>query len=186
MTDRPRKPRSGPATPGADLDTALGGLLGTLGSALSEMLARLDEGGSGTVSRAQEFETAHGPIRAQAGIRIRMGGHDVAGDAAPTPVNAGRTRTATAHAPAPEPAPRDLAYDLFEEPGRWHLTADMPGVQRKDLAVRATATGLMLEAKGARAYRAEIALDAPADVAGITMTLRNGILDMTIPKGGAA
>lgn len=56
------------------IDIRLGDLFGDLGAALTEMIERLDAGADGEVRRVHEFDTARGPIRAQAGIRIRMGG----------------------------------------------------------------------------------------------------------------
>ena len=61
------------------IDAGLGDILGALGAALTEVIGRLDQDGAGEVRRDFEVETDRGPLRAQAGIRVRMGGVDTAG-----------------------------------------------------------------------------------------------------------
>lgn len=169
-----------------EIDAGLGGLFGALSEAIGEMASRLEDGHSGAVERDLTFDTAKGPVRAQAGVRLRMGGLDVGGsDAAsrPRPVNPNRTG---AKPPAEPAKARVLAYDLFEDDDAWVLTADLPGVARKDVHLSADGPVLTIRTSGARIYEGQADLDVGFDLDAVQSTLRNGILTLRIPKGGAA
>ncbi|MEM8539119.1 MAG: Hsp20/alpha crystallin family protein [Pseudomonadota bacterium] len=173
----------------AQIEANLGGLFGALGDAIGEMVTRLEDGKSGAVERNLSFDTDKGPVRAQAGVRLRMGGLDVGttgtdSQPAPKPINPQRKRTASA--PAAQPQERPLAYDLLSDEDGWTLTADVPGVDADDLKLDQVESTLRITTGGARAYRADVALDGPFDLADVTTTLRNGILTLHIPKGGGA
>jgi HSP20 family molecular chaperone IbpA len=60
----------------SELDLRLGGLLGKLGDALNEAVSRLETGDDGEVRRTHEIETPKGPLRAETGVRVRLGGLD--------------------------------------------------------------------------------------------------------------
>lgn len=170
---------------GAEIDTGLDGLFSALGQAIGEIAGKLEDGKSGSIARDHVFETAKGPMRAHAGIRLRMGGMDVETRSAPSPQPVNRASQArqsqNTEPPAP-PAPTPLSYDLFEQDDAWILTADMPGVARKELTMDRSGSKLVLTTNGKRQYSAEIALSADFEVDQITTTLRNGILALTIPK----
>lgn len=169
-------------TAAKQIDEGLGGLFGALNEALGEMVARLEDGTSGAVERDLTFDTEKGPVRAQAGVRLRMGGMDVnTATSAPKPVNPGRTKPK-----APDPVPRTLSYDIFEDEDAWVLTADLPGVSRKDVQLTAEKTRLQIKTNGARQYAGSVDLETTFDVESITPTLRNGILTLRIPKGDAS
>ncbi|MEL6207370.1 MAG: Hsp20/alpha crystallin family protein [Pseudomonadota bacterium] len=94
----------------ADLDLRLDGLLGKLGGTLGEMLERLDSGETAEFRRDHEVQTARGPLRAETGIRVRMGGLE-AGAAHP-----GARRRDGGSAASGRPGERDPAQPV--NPGR--------------------------------------------------------------------
>lgn len=162
----------------SEIDAGLGGLFGALSDAIGEMAARLEAGSSGAVERDMTFDTEKGPVRAQAGVRLRMGGLDTGSSTqTPRPVNPDRAKPAPA-----KPAARALAYDLFEDEDIWILTADMPGVSRKDVKFEASGTVLNIRTTGARVYEGAADLEDRFDVDAIEATLRNGVLTLRIPK----
>lgn len=184
MTSRKKKPFEDAAQ---EVTDGLGGLFGALNEALGEMMSRLDDGTSGTVERDHTFQTPKGPVRAQAGVRLRMGGMDV-GNAAqttpePKPVNRNRPKAPTA---PPPPQVRTAHCDVFEDNTDWIVTADLPGVAKKEVQISANGTVLAIKTNGSRHYAAQVDLGAPFDDHAVQITLRNGILTLKIPKGGTA
>lgn len=170
---------------GEQIDAGLDSLFSALGQAIGEIASKLEDGKSGTIARDHVFETDKGPMRAHAGIRLRMGGMDVdtSSAAAPKPVNRPpRTERAETTKPPAAAAPVALSYDLFEQDEAWILTADMPGVDLEELTLSQVGSDLVLMTSGKRKYTAEIQVSDAFDVGQITTTLRNGILALTIPK----
>lgn len=177
MTDDPKKKLREAAH---EIDVGLNGLLGALGDAIGDMVSKLEEGNSGAVSRDHVFETEKGPIRAHAGVRLRMGGLDV-GDtsqATPKPVNPNRA----AAKPPNTPKPKALQYDVFEEREAWIFAADLPGVAQEELLLSHEGTRLELTTTGARLFTASVDLESAFDFDGIETRLHNGVLTLTIPK----
>lgn len=170
---------------GQDIDAGLNGLFDALGQAIGEIASKLEDGKSGAISRDHVFETEKGPMRAHAGIRLRMGGLEVGGGDAPKPQPVNRKRATTsadASVPTTNREPMPLSHDLFEDRDAWMLTADMPGVSRKELHVSRDGPHLILRTNGARQYQATIHLSDDFDLAQISVSLRNGILALKIPK----
>lgn len=172
MTEDPKKRFRKAAQ---DIDLNLGNLLGTLGQALNEAVNRLDQTGAGQSD--QSFESTRGPVRAHAGIRLRMGGLDTGAAGKPQPVNPDRARPAP-----PQTSARDLAYDLFEDDAVWILTAEMPGATLQDLTLAIEEGVLLLRAGGVRPCQAQIPLPVPCTVPQIKAALLNGILTLQFPK----
>lgn len=160
-----------------EIDLRLDGLLGELGRTLGDMIERLD-GGSGEVRRSRSFETGRGPVRAEAGIRIRAGG---LGLPPGRPQPAARERqagTAPSTAQPPVPCPIDAAVE--EEAGLWTLTADLPGVGAQDLSLSERDGHLHIAATARhRSYEGSFALPPGVTLADIEVSLRNGILNLT-------
>lgn len=168
-----------------DIDAGLSGLFDVLGQAIGDIASKLEDGKTGAISRDHVFETAKGPMRAHAGIHLRMGGLDSeqSSTSKPQPVNhASRTKSAATPDANVTPKPMPLSHDLFEDNGAWVLTADMPGVSRKDLTLSRNGADLVLETAGLRQYHAQIALSEDFVLDEISVTLRNGILALKIPK----
>lgn len=161
------------------IDNGLNALFETLGDALTTMLNRVEDGHTGSVHRDQVFETNKGPIRAHAGIKLRMGGLDATevSDQA-KPVNPARP-TASPEAPKAKP----IIYDVMDDNDDWIITADLPGVANADLAFDQDRTTLLVMTTGTRLYEGRIDLDSPFSLTEISSQMRNGILTLRIKKG---
>ena len=167
-----------------EIDLRLNGVLGELGRALGEAISKLEDGG-GEVRHSQSFQTSRGPMRAEAGIRVRMGGMDP-GDAEssspePQPINTPRPREDTT-APATGSEPRDIAATIIDGETTWSLTAELPGVSKNQLAIDVGDGALTIEARGAgRHYQGQFDLPKMVSEDDLVVTLNNGILDITVP-----
>ena len=170
----------------SQIENGLTGLFGALGDAITEMMARLEDGTSATVERSQTLDSTKGPIRVHAGVRLRAGG--LAGgngaQGAPRPVNPDRPKTTPGKDLTPG-ASRSIGYDILEDAQVWILTAEVPGVARKDISIDVEGETLLIRTSGARRYHADVPLQEPCDPAEIRPTLRNGILTLTIPRKAA-
>lgn len=181
---------------GATIDLRLGDLLGELGHALTEMMGRLETGGSQEIRRDYTIETGKGPLRAETGIRVRVAGA-AAPSARPQPVNRPR---AAASRPAPEPAappssppssppspPQPIAAEIFLEADQWQLVADLPGVPREALVLARDGGDLVISAEGrGRRFHGRFALPAGLELEAIGVSLRNGILELAADLPGEA
>lgn len=168
-----------------DITDGLSGLFGALNDALGEMMTRLEDGTSGTIERDHTFETPNGPVRAHAGVRLRMGGLDTgtaATRATPQPINPGRSATS----PPPPKGPRTVPCDVIEAEDHWTVTADLPGIAEDEVAVTLDGTTLAIIAKGRRHYQATCDLGAPGVLPENAVTLHNGILTLTVQKADLA
>jgi len=188
----------------SELDLRLDGLLGKLGQSLGEMIERLESGEAQELRRSHDVETPHGPVRAEAGLRVRLAGVGRPGGKERAPsqrrqprpkgqggaAEARDDRRAGAAAPAsapaqaaPDPSPRKAETESYESDGRWHVCADLPGVSLPEIDV-SVAPGpsagderrLRVLTEGARRYLAEEALPDGADPSNMEIALRNGVL----------
>lgn len=173
-----------------DIDLGLTTLFGALGDAIGDMVARLEEGKTGAVNRDHVFETEKGPVRAQAGVRIQMGGlradasrKPASGRKPATPVNPGRPPHPEKGA-QPEPAnpTKSVAYDLIEGAEEWMLTADLPGVSEEEVELSWEADTLSIMTTGKRRYETKVPLDTRRAAGAAKYTLRNGVLTISIPR----
>lgn len=170
---------------GEDLTLRLDGLLGQLGTALSEALTRLEE--QGDVHHEATIDGPRGPIRASTGIRIRTLGASVPGGTArrpDRPVNAARRGegdTSGTAAPARDPAPpvRPITATILTEGRDWRLIAELPGVAADDVALTEDAGALLIRAEtGARRFEGRFALPDGARAEDLSRQMRNGILEL--------
>ncbi|ETX15868.1 heat shock protein Hsp20 [Roseivivax halodurans JCM 10272] len=159
-----------------EIDLRLDGLLGELGRTLGDMIDRLD-GGSGEVRRSRSFDTGRGPVRAEAGIRIRAAGSDL-----PTERHkpAARARRPDTPQPSSPPAVRAIDAAIQHSAGLWTLTADLPGVSADDLSLSERDGQLFIAATTRRrTYEGRFELPPGVRLSDIEVSLRNGILDLT-------
>ncbi|MEM0935461.1 MAG: Hsp20/alpha crystallin family protein [Pseudomonadota bacterium] len=203
MTDKPRRKLEDAM---GEIDTRLSGLLGALGASLSDAIDRLDAEDSAEFRQAQEIRTARGPLRAEAGVRVRFAGQDMDGGSGPQPVKPGRgkPRAKPAHkAPTPTgsatselkdnvqeqnapPAaePREAILESYVEGGRVIFCADLPGVRLPEVDVtikeEAQSRILRVATSGARQYTAEHPVPEGADADAMAIVLRNGVLEIAI------
>ncbi len=201
MTEK-KKTQSGAAETIAELDSRLNGLLGALGSSLSDVLERLEDAGSAEFHRAHDIDTPHGPLRAETGVRVRFAGEEVGQTASAKPVNTPRKAAnppksppdETIRTPDQQPVPPSTAKpplaprtpDLvsYTSGGTWFLCADLPGVSPSDLQVdidpSAPSPAIRIETRGDRHYAAEHLLPPQVDPATMTFELRNGVLEIAL------
>lgn len=211
MTDQGGDGRSGPRGRAAlkQIDLQLEGLLGKLGDTLGEMIDRLEDGETGELRRSHEVQTPRGPVRAEAGLRVRMGLGDAAARqdspsvaqpvrprrAAPSGAadDAGRRAPgddgsdhaeAGAQAAAKEDAPRALRIDAYPGEGRWILSADMPGVSLPEVTVTVADGQIAVASAGRRRYAGRHPLPVGADPSDMDIALRNGVLEITMGMSG--
>jgi HSP20 family protein len=116
-----------------------------------------------------------------------------------------RTPESRAHAPersAPQPRLRTVAppVDIFEDGERLHLLIDLPGVATDGVKLGVEKDVLTIEATfqaefpgrstyaelGPVAYYRAFALGDDLDTARITATMRNGVLELVLPKAERA
>lgn len=211
MTDQGGNRRTRPRGRAAleQIDLQLEGLLGKLGDTLGEMIERLEDGETGELRRSHEVQTPKGPVRAEAGLRVRMGLRGAAGPAdgpfraqpvrargasdTPAPDDAGRMRRAdgsgAAQTARQDEEPRALHIDAYPGDGRWIFSADMPGVSLPDVSVTVENGQVAVTSAGRRRYAGRHALPAGADPSDMAIALRNGVLEITMGlsgNGGAA
>ena len=179
MTKRTTRPTGRDAMD--EIDLRLGGLLGDLGQAVGEMLSRLDAGEGGEILRSGEIQTGRGPIRAEAGIRVRVAGQDV-GPARTEPRSrpAKGDRTPPARK-TPAPPVRSIDADILTGDGLWTLTADLPGVTHDGLAVTVDDGALVVRGEG-RGRLWEGRFDLPPDTtrSDLDVHLKNGVLEISV------
>jgi len=202
MTDKGRNRRAGPRGRAAleQIDLQLEGLLGKLGDTLGEMIARLEDGETGELRRSHEVQTSKGPVRAEAGLRVRMGLGDATGPDTTGPSGSGgdaepvRPRAAPPDRGADDPPraagaggpdrPRPLRIDAYRGDDRWIFSADMPGVSLPEVSVTCEAGQIRVASDGRRSYAGRHALPAGADPSDMDMALRNGVLEITMGLTG--
>lgn len=157
-----------------EINSRLDGLLGELGKTIGDVLNRLEDA-SGEVHRSQSFDTGNGPLRAEAGIRIRLAGQDVSSRAStmpdPSPVN--RPEPAA-------PAVRTISATILQEAGFWSLTAEVPGMSQDDLSLSVENGQLHIRSSGSgRSYSGSFDIPAALSVEDLRTSLQNGILDLS-------
>ncbi|MXQ07941.1 Hsp20 family protein [Alphaproteobacteria bacterium GH1-50] len=188
MADREK--RRTDADPVSDIRAGFDGILSALGEALSDISSRIENGNTGEVHRSFDMDTAKGPLRAEAGVRVRFAGQEI-GSTAPrrraptTPVNAPRPATRD-DTPLSEAPVRKMDHDIVEDDETWRLTADIPGVGREDLVLDLVENTLIITTTGTRRFRGEASLPPGIALDDITVSLRNGILELSCPHGGEA
>ncbi|MEO1469982.1 MAG: Hsp20/alpha crystallin family protein [Pseudomonadota bacterium] len=188
----------------ARADLSLLTLLGPFREAIRELAERA-ESVEREARSAVTIETGRGPVTAHTEIRVRLGGVDdvlaarEAGDGprprrpSTGPAGAGRgaprgAATKQAARPAsPEPAPpRTPDHEVIEDAGLWIVTVEMPGAEADATTVTLAEGRLRIAATGPRPYA--LSLDLPEGVTGETpqWSLRNGLLEVTLPLAGGA
>lgn len=165
-----------------EIDLRLDGLLGELGKTLGEAIGRLNAGET-DLKHTRSFGDENGPVRAQAGVHIRMGGAAFGGTTEAPPPDPGSEPRASGAA-KPE---RDIVASVLEDDGVWSLSAELPGMSRDDLEIGLDDGVLTLRAETAdRAYRGTFDVPAALSLEAMEVTLRNGILDMVADLSGGA
>lgn len=180
-------PKGPPESGFKDIEAGLGTLLFALGDAVAEVAQRLGDGQTGEFRRSIDIETAQGPMRAEAGVRVRFA--DQVGAASgmdakdPEPQDAEPAAdTIEKQAPA---AQRVASFEVEDTGGVWRAVADLPGVGPDALKLSERDGHATVETTGARQYRAEVPLPHAVRVADLAVTLRNGVLELSVTKDEA-
>lgn len=185
--DRTRSKSQDPVT---EIRLGLDDLFQALGTALGDISNRLEAQETGEVHRSFEIDTGKGPIRAEAGVRVRFAGAEAVGPSAPQaqPNDVDRTRPEMRRrrsAPEARRPERPVAFEIVEDAENWRLTADMPGVGREDILLTSDEGTLVIETQCQRHYRGRASLPADITVDDLEVKLRNGILELTARRNGA-
>ena len=160
---------------GAAVEIGLGGLFKGIGSLL-DLVSKMAEEGKEEASRSGEIHGLGGKLKGVYGFSVRVG---LGG----TPVieqfgNIRDTDTGPVVAETREPL-----TDVVEETDRLTVIVELPGVDEKDIQLRAEDDILeMSAASRARKYHKEVLLPAPVDPASLKSAYRNGVLEVTLAK----
>ncbi|MDX8348472.1 Hsp20/alpha crystallin family protein [Cognatiyoonia sp. IB215446] len=164
---------------GSSIDDGLNTLFETLNDALTAMLSRIEEGQTGAIHRDQVFETSKGPIRAHAGIKLRMGGMDTIDTPdQPHPINPDRGSSKQ-----DGPKAKPIVYDVMDDNDEWVITADLPGVTTEELKLSKEDATLCIATTGVRSYSGRVDLNGPFSLSNVSSGIRNGILMLRVNKG---
>lgn len=183
-----RKSRNSGDIPLGDITAGFGTLIDALGAAISEISERLDKGETGEVRRSFEVDTGKGPIRAEAGVRVRFA------DQGPRAEPTGGVRAHAPHRsattgqaqPRSSPPSRPIDVEILEDAGTWRLTADIPGVEKDEVALAISEGELVIETTGRRRFEGRAAVPDGITLDDIGLSLRNGILELTCPSNKAS
>ena len=177
---RKRKNAGASNDPIGEIRLGFDGLLGALGDVVSEISHRLEAGEAREVHKSFEFDTGKGPVRAEAGVRVRFadagGGERTATSRSMSgPVNPERKPSQKRDGGA---SPRTIDFEIVEDEAAWRLIADIPGVARDELSLSDAEGGLVIETTGARRFLATCPLPEGVEVNDLDVSLRNGILEL--------
>mgnify|MGYP001801680324 CR=1 FL=1 len=169
-------------------DLGLGGLFQALGDAVAEVTRQLEDGQTSVLHRSYEIDTGNGPVRAEAGVRVRFAGGSAGGNSGDVrPVNRPTGQAnATKEQVDTESASKPVEYDVFETASDWRLTADLPGVGADDLVLSDGDGWLLIETTGDRRYRDQVPVPAFVRSAKLDVHLKNGILVLSQSAGEAS
>lgn len=180
-------PKAPPGSGFKDIEAGLGTLLSALGDAVAEVTQRLGDGQTGEFHRSIDIETARGPLRAEAGVRVRFA--DQVGAAARMDPNEPEPGDTEPAADTPEKqAPtrqRAASFEVEDTGGVWRAVVDLPGAGPDALKLSERDGHAIVETTGARQYRAEVPLPPTVRIADLAVTLRNGVLELSVTKDEA-
>jgi HSP20 family protein len=175
MSERARAHAATPEEATAPAGVGLEAIMDALGTMLRQVEGLAKHGDS-----LKEFASPDGKLRAVVGCTVRVG-EGGAGRAEIAPF--GHVARATPERP---PVAREPLAEIFEEGERLRVVAEMPGVAPDQVALRVEGAELVIEAAGAPPWHTRLALPAPVRADAIAHTLRNGILEATLPVAGEA
>jgi HSP20 family protein len=161
------------------LEVDLGGLFGTLGSAV-DLLGKLAEAGAKHVQHSDHvtLESLGDEARGVCGFSIRAG-RGGAGAASVEPFGnipastEGETVADEVHEPM---------VDVFDEGCEIVVTAELPGAREDDITVEQRDAVLTIESQGERCYAKEVLLPGAIDVSSLQKKYNNGVLEIRARK----
>ncbi len=169
------KKTSGGIEGGVELD--FGGLFRGLGDVV-DLVGKLAEAGEQQVERHGEFRVKGlgDQARGVYGFSIRSG----IGDAEPRVEPFGNVHADQEGLVVDDV--REPLVDLFDEGKKIVVTAELPGVQEKEIALRFEGDVVTIETLGERRYAKEVLLPAPVAPETQRLSYNNGVLEIRIDK----
>ena len=182
MSERDRDRRQEATGPAPDPAQQVGSLLDGIRAIAEKLAEAAREGGSQGASQGggeRTLDIGGREGRMVFGYSIRSGLDGVRaepfGDVPRKPAK---------DAPA-EPAARTPITDLFEEADAFVAVVELPGAAEEEITLAVEDGALLVRTTGAHAYAARIALPGPVDAARLARSLRNGILEVRLPRAGS-
>ena len=158
----------------AKVTEGIGGLLRGLGS-LVDLVSKLSEEGQ-ELNRTGGLGDDKKGFKAVYGLSVRLGA-----GGKPEVQPFGNVRAAKPGAVVDDV--REPMADVFDEKAHVVVVAEMPGVEAGDVRFDVAGDVLALHAAhGDRRYEKELLLPAAVDAADASMSFRNGILELRLPK----
>ncbi len=162
------------AESGAEI--GLGGLFKGIGDFI-DLLADMAEKSETLRSRAGEIEGLPKGMKGVYGFNVRMGL-----EGGPQVQQFGNVRT-TARGPVVDEV-REPMVDVFDEKDAIIVLSEMPGVGRADIEVevKEDVLSIVTSAAAPRRYAAEVLLPAPVEPDSMSITFKNGVLELRFMK----
>ena len=158
------------------------GLLGGLGSLLEQLgkLAEQAEQNAGSVTKTGEFGSASDPrVKGVYGFTIKAGLGQPSVKVEPF----GNIRRDDAGKLVVVHEIREPLVDLFDEPGRLLIVAELPGVEEQQVQLELQDDILLIVAEaGELKYRKEMLLPASFSAGQMSFHCRNGMLEIALKK----
>lgn len=156
-------------------EAGIGGLFSGLRGALEEFSRTLDLGGE--------------KARMVFGYTVRIGpdGIDAEpfGHVPPAPDSPAPDSPAPDSPAKPAPALQPIV-EVYQDGDSVVVVAELPGAAAEAIVCRPEGNKLLIETTGARHYRKELTLPVPVRAEGVRQTYQNGILEVRLPRAGAA
>ncbi|MEM9425091.1 MAG: Hsp20/alpha crystallin family protein [Pseudomonadota bacterium] len=174
-----------------ELTLGLSNLLDTFNDTLSDVSQRLENGQSGEVRRNFDLQTSNGPVRAEAGIKVKFADVGQTEFVEPKSSSVGqRSQGGMRQSSGPSGSAsgkklRSIEFEVLEDPDCWRLVADIPGAEKQDVTMHAENGELVIETTGTRRFRGRCTLPDGLTPSDLEVTLRNGILELIGRKPGA-
>lgn len=158
-----------------DVEIGMGGLLKGLGN-LFDLVSRMAEEGKEEHTGSGEVEVVGGKLKGVYGFSVRMGqgGKPLIQQFG----NVRETGSGTVVAETREPL-----VDVLDEGDQLVVIAEIPGVEEKDIQLKAEGDILEIAASGKdRKYQKEVLLPSAVDSASLESSYRNGVLEIRLQK----
>jgi len=131
---------------------------------------------------SEDLERHGGPRRFIYGFRITIGPDGVPrvekfGNVRRQPVREGPQIREIRYSEEVEPL-----VDIYEDAETITVIAEMPGVEKENIKVRAVGRKLVIEARDGRKYYKEVELPAEVDVESAKANYKNGVLEVRLKK----
>jgi len=157
----------------------LNGFLGNLGTLLGKLGDLAEKGGELHREGVIHGSDPKGKIRGVYGVNIKVGLGDEGVKVEPF----GNIRQDEETGQTVVQEVREPMVDVFEEPDRVLVVAEMPGVGEDSVQVDLKDDILTISAsKGEKKYRKEVLLPQSFTPSQMTRTCRNGVLEVTLAK----